>query len=338
MPTLNERAYELCNAMVADADKLGIAVSTLGCGTRIIDCGVKAPGSIEAGRRLAEVCLAGQGVVEVFPESGGRAWSHGRDGGWFDPSPLYAPLRTKYVYVNSSDPVSACMASQYAGWEVKGEKFFAMGSGPMRAAACREEIFESIGHCEKSEVCVGVLETRTLPPESVCIDVADKCGINPAWLTLLVARTSSLAGTVQIVARSLETSLHKLHELGFDLAQVQQGFGMAPIPPVADDDLTAIGWTNDAILYGGWVGIFVNADQNTIEQFGPRVPSSASADYGQPFAEIFKRYDHDFYRIDPMLFSPAEIAFCDANFDRLGELRYGKLAPEVLMKSFGRGK
>jgi methenyltetrahydromethanopterin cyclohydrolase len=86
------------------------------------------------------------------------------------------------------------------------------------------------------------------------------------------------------------------------------------------------------------VGIFVNADQNTIEQFGPHVPSSASADYGQPFAEIFKRYDHDFYRIDPMLFSPAEIAFCDASFDRPGELRYGKLAPEVLMNSFGRGK
>ena len=49
MPTLNERAHELCNAMVADAEKLGIAVSTLDCGTRIIDCGVKAPGSIEAG-------------------------------------------------------------------------------------------------------------------------------------------------------------------------------------------------------------------------------------------------------------------------------------------------
>ncbi len=65
MPTLNERAWELCDAMVADADALGIAVQTMACGTRIIDCGVKAIGSIEAGRRLAEVCMSGLGTVEA---------------------------------------------------------------------------------------------------------------------------------------------------------------------------------------------------------------------------------------------------------------------------------
>jgi methenyltetrahydromethanopterin cyclohydrolase len=335
MPNLNERAWELCDAMVADAEGLGIAVHTLGCGTRLIDCGVKASGGIEAGRRLAEVCLAGSGTVNLYPESGGRGWSHpSDDGGWFDPSPLYAPLRTKYVRVDSREPVAACMASQYAGWEVKGEKFFAMGSGPMRAAACREDIFKSIGNCEKPEVCVGVLETSKLPPDDVCIDLAEKCGIRPAQLTLMVARTSSPAGTVQIVARSLETALHKLHVLGFDLSEVQIGFGVAPLPPVAADDLTAIGWTNDAILYGGYVGLFVSAHENRIEEVGPRVPSNTSPDYGQPFAEIFKRYDGDFYRIDPMLFSPAEIAFI--NPDKPREMRYGRLAPEILVASFAK--
>jgi methenyltetrahydromethanopterin cyclohydrolase len=334
MLTLNERAWKLCDAMVADAEGLGIAVHTLGCGTRLIDCGVKALGGIEAGRRLAEVCMSGLGTVELYPESGGRGWSHGHDGGWFDPSPLYAPLRTKYVRVDSTEPIAACMASQYAGWEVKGEKFFAMGSGPMRAAACREDIFKSICNCEKPEVCVGVLETSKLPPDAVCIDLAEKCGIHPAQLTLLVARTSSPAGTVQIVARSLETALHKLHELGFDLSQVKSGFGVAPLPPVAADDLTAIGWTNDAILYGGYVGMFVGSDESHIEEIGPRVPSNTSPDYGRPFSEIFKRYNGDFYRIDPLLFSPAEIAFI--NLDRPRELRYGRLAPNILVESFAK--
>src|SRR5262245_61258055 len=133
MPNLNERAHELSNAMAADADSLDIAVGTLDCGTRIIDCGVKAPGSTEAGRRLAEICLAGLGTVFVKPAAAGTPTA-------------------QQVHVSTNAPVAACMASQYAGWELKGEKFFAMGSGPMRAAAAREELFNDIDHREKADV------------------------------------------------------------------------------------------------------------------------------------------------------------------------------------------
>src|SRR5215510_7064527 len=148
MPNLNERAHELCNAIAADVDSLGVSVSTLPCGTRLIDCGVNAPGSLEAGRGLAQICLSGLGDVFI---------AAARD-----------IAGSQEVSVASKEPVAACMASQYAGWEVKGEKFFAMGSGPMRAAACREEIFKDIGHCEQPDVCVGVLETRKVPPDEVC--------------------------------------------------------------------------------------------------------------------------------------------------------------------------
>lgn len=311
MKTLNERAHELCNAMVADADALGIAVSTLDCGTRIIDCGVKAPGSIEAGRRLAEICLAGLGTVELIPNEQGTQ-----------------------VSVKTSQPVAACMASQYAGWEIKGEKYFAMGSGPMRAAACREELFQHIGLCEHPPVCVGVLETGKLPPAGVCIEVAEKCGLAPSRLTLLVARTASLAGTLQIVARSIETALHKLHTLEFDLGRVIEGTGSAPLPPLANEDLTAIGWTNDAILYGGEVHLRVRGDDESTAAIGPRVPSSASSDYGRPFAEVFNRYGGDFYRIDPLLFSPAVVRFENSDTGRL--LAFGHMAPEILAESFAK--
>lgn len=311
MKTLNERAHELCNAMVADADALGIAVSTLDCGTRIIDCGVKAPGSIEAGRRLAEICLAGLGTVELTSNERGT-----------------------HVNVKTSQPVAACMASQYAGWEIKGEKYFAMGSGPMRAAACREELFQHIGHCEHPPVCVGVLETGKLPPAGVCIEVAEKCGLAPSRLTLLVARTASLAGTLQIVARSIETALHKLHTLEFDLGRVVEGAGSAPLPPIAKDDLVAIGWTNDAILYGGEVHLRIRGDDESIAAIGPRVPSSASSDYGRPFAEVFNRYGGDFYRIDPLLFSPAVVRFENSDTGRL--LAFGHMAPEIIAESFAK--
>src|SRR6476620_3169586 len=97
MPTLNERAYELCDALAADAERLGVAVSTLACGTRLIDCGVKAEGSLEAGKRLAEICLSGLGDVYISAAAQGAPAAH-------------------EVSVATKSPVEACMASQYAGW------------------------------------------------------------------------------------------------------------------------------------------------------------------------------------------------------------------------------
>ena len=43
--------------------------------------------------------------------------------------------RAPLVQVVTDHPVRACLASQYAGWAIKEGKYFAMGSGPMRAAA-----------------------------------------------------------------------------------------------------------------------------------------------------------------------------------------------------------
>jgi methenyltetrahydromethanopterin cyclohydrolase len=337
MPTLNERAWQLCDALAADAETLGIVVSTLDCGTRIIDCGAKAPGSDDAGVRLAEICLAGRGSVQHQIEANRVLLEPTKDLGVAERlfskiSPFATPL--PIVRVTSDDPVAACMASQYAGWELKGQNFFAMGSGPMRAAACREELFHDIGHCEKSDRCVGVLETSKAPPASVCRDVAEKCGIAADRLTLCIARTASPAGTLQIVARSVETALHKLHVLGFDLSRVLKGEGSAPLPPVAADDLAAIGWTNDAILYGAIVELAVRGDDASLEAVGPKVPSNSSADHGRPFAEIFAGYDNDFYRIDPHLFSPAVVRF--HNVDTGNVFCFGETAPEVLLRSFAK--
>ena len=111
------------------------------------------------------------------------------------------------------------------------------------------------------------------------------------------------------MARSVETALHKLAELKFDLGRIQSAQGSAPLPPVARDDVSAIGRTNDAVLYGGRVVLYVTGDDASLEQIGPKVPSSSSRDFGEPFAAIFARYNHDFYAVDPLLFSPAEVVF-----------------------------
>jgi methenyltetrahydromethanopterin cyclohydrolase len=137
------------------------------------------------------------------------------------------------------------------------------------------------------------------------------------------------------VARSLETAQHKLHELKFDLGQVVSGYGCAPLPPVAADEIGAIGRTNDAILYGGRAVLWVRADDDQLAEIGPKVPSSASSDHGAPFAEVFARAGNDFYKIDPMLFSPAEIVFQNLKTGRAHV--FGRSEPEILRKSFFGG-
>jgi methenyltetrahydromethanopterin cyclohydrolase len=312
---LNQRAGVLADAMAAKATALRIKVRYVGA-SRLLDLGIELPGGLEAGRLMAEVCLAGLGEVQfgmANPELG--------------PGPS--------VVVRTDHPVAACMGSQYAGWEIKGEGYFAMGSGPMRAAAGRETLFDSIGCRERAENAVGVLETNQFPPEAISRQVADDCQVPHHLLTLLVAPTNSLAGNVQIVARSVETALHKLHELEFDLSRIESAWGSAPLPPVAGDALSGIGRTNDAILYGGYVILYVRGDDDSLARIGPQIPSSASSAHGRPFKEVLSAHDNDFYKIDPLLFSPAVVEFVNLDTGRVH--RHGKYAPKVLKKSFGAG-
>jgi methenyltetrahydromethanopterin cyclohydrolase len=300
---LNQRAADLCDLLVLSAQSLRVKDHELANGTRVIDLGIAVSGGWDAGLMLAEICMAGLGQIAIVPAA--REFGGG-----------------PAVQVHTDHPVAACMASQYAGWEIKGEKFFAMGSGPMRAAAGKEALFQRIGHREKPDVAVGVLEARKMPPEHVADDIARACGIAADKLTLLVAPTASFAGTLQVVARSVETALHKLLELAFDLSRVVSAYGVAPLPPIAADDLAAIGRTNDAILYGGEVTLWVRGDDASLAEIGPRVPSSSSRDHGQHFAAIFERYGRDFYKIDPHLFSPAVVIFNNLDTGRV--FRFGE--------------
>jgi methenyltetrahydromethanopterin cyclohydrolase len=308
--TLNDRANAVADELERTAARHRVAVSKVG-GARVIDCGGAVTGSLGAGLAMARVCLADLGDVAYVPGTvvGGPA-----------------------VQVTTDDPVRACLASQYAGWQVSVGKFFAMGSGPMRALAAREELFQHIHAKEEARVAVGVLETRKHPTEEVVAHLVSKLPECAESLTLLVAPASSLAGTAQVVARSVETALHKLHELKFDVSQVVSGYGVAPLPPVSPDEITAIGRTNDAILYGGTVTLWVRADDEQLAALGPKVPSAASPDHGAPFAELFARYG-DFYKIDPLLFAPAEVEFRNLKTGRCH--RFGRTEPELVRKSFG---
>ncbi len=311
--SLNLHAWQLVEQALRTTGRLRIVARDVEGGGRLIDCGIEAPGGIEAGVFLARLTLADLASVSVTPSDLGGT-----------PCPR--------IVVATDHPIAACMASQYAGWQISVGNFFAMGSGPFRALYGKEDLYDDIGHRERTDMAIGCLETRSFPEREVFSYLADKLRVAPAKISLAVAPTASLAGSVQVVARSVETALHKLHAVGFDLGRVVSGFGSAPLPPPGKDDLASLGRTNDAVLYGARVNLWVRGDDESLDELGRRVPSSTSRDYGEPFVETFKRYDRDFYKIDPDLFSPAEITFHNSETGQ--SHHFGAQNLEVLRRSF----
>src|SRR4051794_35582313 len=250
----------------------------------------------------------------------------------------YAPLIIEgrwlpALVVTTDRPAVACLAAQYAGWRLDRDGYFAMGSGPGRALIRAEELYDDLDWDEDASAAVLCLETREAPPAEVADYVAERAGVPPAALTLLMAPTASVAGSVQIAARVVETALHKLHELDFDVGRVIAGFGSCPLPPVAGDDMRAIGRTNDAVLYGGRVHLTVESDDDdALREIVVRLPASASPDYGEPFRSVLQRANFDFYAIDPLLFSPAQIRLTSLASGRSFEA--GRVNLEVLERSF----
>lgn len=310
---LNRRASQLVSQLPELAAELRIESHSV-AGATIYDFGINAQGGLQAGLKLAQICMSGLADIkfEVLD---------------------YAGTSRPSIQVVCDHPLPACLYSQYAGWQVAVEKYFAMGSGPMRAASGREAVFQKFGYRETPEHVVGVFEGRKLPTPAVLEFLSAKTDVPADRTTLLIAPTASQAGNVQVVARVVETAMHKLFDLGFDLQRIVSAWGTAPLPPVAENDLTGIGRTNDAILYGGRVTLWVRGDDASIAEIGPKVPSTSSPSFGQSFLQIFEAAGRDFYKIDPHLFSPAEVTF--QNLDTGKVQTFGRLSPDVLKSSFG---
>ena len=241
------------------------------------------------------------------------------------------------VNVHAKTPVLSCLGSQYAGWSLshksEDSKFFALGSGPGRALAAREEIFKEFGYKDEAESTVIVLEVDSFPPVEVAEKVANNCGIKPENLTFILTPTSSLAGVMQIAIRVLEVAMHKAHELHFPLEKIVDGYGSTPVAPPGGDFMTAMGRTNDAILFGGQVHLFVDATDEEAKDLAEKMPSNTSSDYGRPFADIFKSYEYDFFKIDGMLFSPGKVIVTSTKTGK--SFTAGELNQELLNLSFG---
>ena len=313
--SVNQQVQPWVERLCEQADALGVRVRRDARGVRVVDAGIEAPGSIAAGVLIGEICMGGFGRVHLR-HAPGAPWPT-----WLD--------------VHSSQPVLACLGSQYAGWslaaskeETGGRKFFALGSGPARALACKEPLFAELGYRDRAGAGVIVLEVDRPPPDVVLDKVLADTGLAASALTVVLTPTTSPAGTTQVVARVLEVALHKAHELGFELSHVVDGTASAPLPAPSPDTVQAMGRSNDAILYGGSVHLAVRGSDDAARALAAALPSANSRDHGRSFSELFTSAGHDFYKLDPALFAPA--VACVSNLDSGHSWQAGRFEFDML--------
>ena len=287
--SINKHSNFLLNNLINNADSLGLIIKKGPLDSIIVDAGIDTNGSIEAGIKISEICLGGLGKVNVTPS--------------FEITSSFTNIS-----VHASNPVLACLGSQYAGWSLSHKDFFSLGSGPARSLAQKEEIFSKLKYFDESSATSIVLEVDKIPPDEIIKKVSFDCNVPTKEVTFILTPTTSICGTIQIVSRVLEVAIHKIHELNYPLEKVLYGIASAPLPPVASDFISGMGRTNDAIIYGGKVNLCIDDDDDDeIKKLAKNLPSFNSKDYGKPFKQIFLDYKKDFYKIDGSLFSPAKV-------------------------------
>ena len=315
--SVSNLAKKLVDKLIDNSKELNVLIKKGPLNCTIIDAGIETKGSKEAGKLIAEICMGGLGLINLKKTDTFPHW----------------PLETK---VKSKHPVISCLASQYAGWNLSHEKFYALASGPGRAIARREDLFNDLKYEDHFEFVYLVMEVDKTPPKEILEKISNDCIAKTKNIILILTPTQSISGVIQVVSRVSEVGLHKLHTLKFPLENVKEVSGSAPIPPVSNDFITSMGRTNDAILYGGNVELRVSGSDQEINNLAKKLPSISSKDYGKPFAEIFKNYKGDFYAIDPNLFSPGKVSI--TSLDTGKTFTEGKLNNDLLDKSFGYEK
>jgi len=313
MIRINQLAYRLVEKLVKEPDFYGVSVSSLPCGATVIDTGIKASGGFEAGLMATRIAMGGAGSASL---------------GYGD----YQGLRLPAIQVSTDHPAIALFGAQLAGWRIKPEGYVADGSGPARALSLKpKDVFQRIGYKDESEVAVLLMESHELPPDAAGPYIAERCGVEPSGVYMVMTTTNSLAGMVQISGRIVETGLFRLDQLGLDPKKVLYGAGYAPIMPPHKDPGKAMGRAEDALTYGGVTYFVVDEEDEALRELAQKAPSTNCKDYGKTSYEIYKEVDFDFTQVDPALFAPAEITLTSAKTGTT--FTAGRVNNELIKKS-----
>jgi methenyltetrahydromethanopterin cyclohydrolase len=281
--SINQLAVKVVKEIIAREEEIGVKVIKMKCGSTLIDMGLHAKGSNEAGILFTRVTLGDMAIVNLGTWKLNNDYSFGS------------------VELFVTEPLIACLASQIAGWQLGSGEFATIGSGPARAQAVipTDTYLNMTPYRDRNDEVVLCIQDIRYPDDSIALEVAKACKVVPENVYLLIAPSASIVGGIQVSARMVEEVCHKMHAHGFAVSKVVNARGRTPVAPLVMDEVKAIGRINDAILYGGEAEFWVDAaDEEIAGVIEKLVSKTSSPYYPELFGVVFERAGRDFYKIN----------------------------------------
>ncbi len=318
MFSINQEAVRIVKEKIIPCvEQLNCRKTTLKNGGTVVDMGLETPGGWLAAKLFIDATIAGLGRVDY-----GR-FQHGS-----------IDLPAIEVYIDR--PQIACLSSQFSSWPMAKKDIPGyirpMGSGPARALAQNDFAVKVWDYVDVHHETVFGLQAEALPDEAFVDEIAAACGIAPENIYLLVVRTGSLAGSIQVCSRTIETSIWRLHVKGFDIKKVISGMGSCPIAPPVKDECRAMVRVNAAVLYGGIVRYVVDCTDAEIEAVIDKLPTQSARRYGYSFAKMLEEGERDIFKTDKDIHGVA--IFEIMNYATGSVFKAGEIREEYLKEIF----
>lgn len=275
--SLNNLAAQILETEVLPrAESMGIGVIRLTNGAVVIDMGIHYPGSWSAADYFVKVGLGGLGQLTFNT---------------YQLNDFLIPA----VQIMVTNPLIAEMASHVAYWKINYQGKNIVISGPIRSIKGSDVFARATTYRDVAATkAVACIQTTEIPGEELAELLASEIGLPVNSLYILVAKTASIVGAVQVCARNVEQTLPTLYDRGFDLARIVQAEGITPVVAIVDDEEVAYGHVNDCLIYGQETNIYVRCQDEELIQILDDIPFIKNRGiYGTSFQELFKRCRND---------------------------------------------
>jgi methenyltetrahydromethanopterin cyclohydrolase len=312
----NRQAVELIEKSVLPRlNELRIEANALANGTTIIDMGVNCLGCWTAAKYFVLIGLGGRGEVEY-----GKVLIDG------------TLIPTVNVYV--TQPIITEMSSHVAYWNLRYGTTTIVISGPIRAIQAPDMFSQTVSYRDVNPGCgVAMIQTDQIPDEALTQMIAEQAGIPADKLYVIVAKTASIVGSVQVPARNVEQTLPSLYDHGFEVRNIVQAYGISPIVAIVSDEDEAYGRVNDCLLYGQETTLWVDCSDQEIESVLPVLTFDKNKDiYGMPFKELFRQCGRSWANVPRDWDAPCKVNF--HNIRTGHSFSIGTINENVLLNDF----
>jgi len=318
MISLNKNAMKIVNELMEEPELYGCKARKMKCGVNLIDMGMECPGSWQAAMMFTKVSIGNLGIVNLSKFK----------------------LNDQYTFsaidMFVERPKIACLGSEIAGWELAKGEYAMIGSGPARAIAhvASDWYFAMTDYKDTYDHAVLCIQDARFPDDEIAMSIADACHVKPENTYLLFAPSTCIVGSMQVSARMLEQTCHKMFEKKFDVSQIVLMRGSAPIAPVVKDETKTFGRINDALIYGSEIEVWVDSDDISIAKVIHQLAGKTSSpNYGELFEDVFVNADKNFFKVDHDVHSVGKIQIHNINSGRAycaGEINYKALEQSFL--------